>query len=357
MSQYNDTIKLFKNKTKETIMRTSSYDRKMLVETVFSLIEISENILKTPNTYPSTEDVAEACAKKTREMLEGILPKGSNPNTEPRKIPQRSPDERVLLVENGETEDGNFTEEKWTEVVNRKISKKLKDVPVVKNVVNKSGKGCLILPSDDSLKKAQNALQEDFNVTTQERKVNKIMPRLKIHNLNLPGGESKDQLLDMILTKNSAICNGITGQTSESISVTYLDETKRYAVLKVNPKLRDIIMKTSRIYVGLESFYVSDYYHVVQCFHCQEFGHISGSEKCKRKDKSPICLYCAGNHRSSECRKKNTKESHACSNCKNSTSFSINSKAKGHTASNKECPIYLRELERMKKITDYGAKN
>ena len=353
LSQYNDTIKVFKNKTKDSVIRTGSYDRKMLIETVFSLMNISENLLNA--TYPSADVIAQACAVKTEQVLENFLPKCSSPVT--KKIPQRSPDERVLIVENSEADDGNFTNEKWTDVVNRKISKKLKNIPVVKNVVNRSGKGCLILPSEDSLNEAKNALQDDFNVKTQEKKVNKIMPRLKIHNLNVSDCESKEQLLEMILTKNSAIRDGINGASTEKISVTYLDKTRKYAVLKVIPKLREIIMKTSKIFVGLESLYVSDYYHVVRCFQCQEFGHICDSEKCKRKETTPVCLYCAGNHRSSECNKKNSKENHRCSNCTNSSTFNIRSKAKSHTASSKDCPIYQREFERMKQATDYDTKN
>ena len=356
LSQYNDTISPYKDKTIDSLRSGgSAFTRDTLIKTVFSLMEISKKLIES--TCPSTEDVAEACALKTRSILEELLPKCYNSGTETKIITQRSPDERVLLVENGDTEDGNFTNEKWSEVAKRNISKKLKNVPVVKNVVSKSGKGCLILPSEDALNKAKNALKNDFTVKTQERKINKIMPRLKIHNLDLPDCESKEQLLDMILTKNLAIQNGISGETSESISVTYFDKTKKYAVLKVIPKLREAIMKTSKIFIGLESFYVSDYYHVVQCFHCQEFGHISGSENCKRKDKTAVCLYCAGNHKSSECRKKKSKDHHSCSNSKNSTSFNISSKAKSHTASNKDWPIFQKELERMKRNTDYDAKN
>ena len=65
LSQYNDTIKVFKNKTKDSVIRTGSYDRKMLIETVFSLMNISENLLNAP--YPSADVIAQACAVKTEQ--------------------------------------------------------------------------------------------------------------------------------------------------------------------------------------------------------------------------------------------------------------------------------------------------
>ena len=358
LAQFNDSTKVFKNKSKDSVTKTSSYDRKMLIETVYSLMEICENLLKGPS--PSVDEIANACMQKTKEVLVEILPKLINPDTDNKNVSRKTPisaDERVLIVENSSSEGGTFTNESWTEVVNRKISKKLKNIPVVRNVVNKNGKGCLILPSEETLNHAKTALEDEFTVQHQERKINTLMPRLKIHNFTVKDYSSKELLLDMILDKNTYIKDNIVGETSENIAVTYMDTTKNYAVLKITPRLHDVIMRTSRIFVGLESAYVTDYFHVTQCYHCQGFGHIHGSERCKQKDNPPICMYCAGSHRSSECRRKNCIDTHRCTNCAKSTISLIKSKAKGHTANSRECPLYVKELARMKSITNYEIKN
>ena len=81
----------------------------------------------------------------------------------------------------------------------------------------------------------------------------------------------------MILTKNPII-QETTKEDINDISVTYCDLTKKFAVLKVTPKIRECIKKDWRIFIGMQAFRVTDHHHVTQCFACQGFGHVYGSE-------------------------------------------------------------------------------
>lgn len=70
---------------------------------------------------------------------------------------------------------------------------------------------------------------------------------------------------------------------------------------------------------------------VVQCYRCQEFDHTS--RFCNEKAK---CVKCGENHRTADCPFKGQRmENPKCANC-----------GGAHTASNKECPVYLQLINK-----------
>ena len=98
----------------------------------------------------------------------------------------------------------------------------------------------------------------------------------------------------------------------------------QYAVIKVSHCIRDVILKTGPRFIDMESHFVNDHFHIVQCFKCQGIGHKSGSKYCPLYDKaSSICQYCSGNHKSISCKWKTDENKRQCANCKNSSSSSI----------------------------------
>ena len=56
----------------------------------------------------------------------------------------------------------------------------------------------------------------------------------------------------------------------------------------------------------MESLYITDNYHDDKCFACRGFGHRQDSEFCPKKEGTPVCVYCAGAHWSSQCAHKKT---------------------------------------------------
>ena len=87
------------------------------------------------------------------------------------------------------------------------------------------------------------------------------------------------------------------------------DDENFYAVVKVDESVHQVIKaQGSKVYIGLSSCKVSQRYHLLQCYSCQEFGHKVGSEKCSLKNEEKVvCLYCAKNHSSKSCPHKKIK--------------------------------------------------
>jgi hypothetical protein len=73
-----------------------------------------------------------------------------------------------------------------------------------------------------------------------------------------------------------------------------------------------------------------------RCMKCQGYGH--KALKCKAKN--DICALCAGTHRTSECSVSTKK----CTNCASESATSKHD----HHASDRACPIYLRQVELMR---------
>ena len=122
----------------------------------------------------------------------------------------------------------------------------------------------------------------------------------------------------------------------------------QYAVIKVFHCIRDVILKTGRLFIDMESHFVNDHFHIVQCFKCQGIGHKSGSKYCPLYDKaSTICLYCSGDHKSIHCKWKTDENKYQCANCKNSRFTEIRRQA-GHTANSMHCPLVQKQLTQIK---------
>ena len=141
---------------------------------------------------------------------------------------------------------------------------------------------------------------------------------------------------------------------AKTIKLPSLNTT--FVIAKVSPDMHAAVMSHGRLYIELSSYPVTDHFYPIQCFRCQNFGHLSSSPLCKAKVTIPevlTCLYCSENHRSSTCPVKKNKREHKCANCLASRNVSIKTNAKSHTATSKLCPIFKKEVERLKEHTCY----
>ena len=130
--KYEDVTKLFRNKDKATIQKNGSYDRKMLIETIFSLIEACEAMkIREKPRYPSTDEIAEACSRKTEKIIEKILAEKYFESEKPVKSAGGAPS-YALVIDNPETDNQLFTPQSWAQVVEGKFSETLNKVPVSK---------------------------------------------------------------------------------------------------------------------------------------------------------------------------------------------------------------------------------
>ena len=132
----------FRGKSKESISNNSSYKKNLLVDTVFSLIEIADNLVNTVERENSYIDkLAEKFTAKTEGMLSKLIEKNNNDAkrsecTEPSNSERES---HVLIIKNPEANNKSFSNETWSNAVKSNISKKLDKIPVKKVLLNSKG--------------------------------------------------------------------------------------------------------------------------------------------------------------------------------------------------------------------------
>ena len=212
-----------------------------------------------------------------------------------------------------------FSPGNWADVV-KKIGTKLNNVPVDKALLTKDGKGCIIIPNKEAQGKANQALvnDPDFSVTVASHPRRNVLPKIKVTNVDTDVYSSKELLKKAILDKNDCI-QTLLNTDGESLEVVFIDTARKFAILKVSPDIRSLIIKQGKVYVDMCSLPAFDHFLPLQCYSCQKFGHTVGSIHCPNKSTgASICLYCAGSHTSKSCTVKRDPSRHNCINCLNS---------------------------------------
>ena len=300
-----------------------------------------------------TEKVLEKFSSKfietTKNDLNAILSKPETNPTKNKKAIAANDQKLILGVNEADIENSQTTQKKsFSAALKDNLTNKLKDIPVTSTTVTKQGKAILTFPSAEVCLQAKSSLQTDFQVSVSDKKAPIVQPRLKINHL-VPELTSldKNELRTKIISKNDVLKNA----NESEFDVTFIEKKYNYAVAKVSPEIFQALEKKDRIYIDLRSYPLSQHFHIIQCFKYQKFGHTSNSQVCNANNMT--CLYCGENHKSSDCTHKKNKEAHKCLNCFKSMNPKIKAKSNTHTATSKSCPVYLREIEKLKEITCY----
>ena len=356
--KYHDATYAFKDKDKKTLLKNGAFDRNMLIDTVLTLTTICGTLFEMQNSSTIDEEkLSESFAKKAETLIEKVINK-KFPEVESGGEKPKEDDQHIIVLESKDEENsGSFNERTWAEAVKSNISVKLKDVPVSKTFLDRAGKGRIILPDEKTCNDAKTVLENDFNVTKTAATSKLLLPKMKIHNIQVESFNTNEELSDLIVEKNKDVKELLQANEKSKLSVLFVDRKYKNAVIKVTPDVRSVLIRRTRIYVGMESLYISDHYHVDQCFACQGFGHRQDSDFCPKKEGTPVCMYCAGAHRSSECAHKKSFQSHKCINCFKSNVTQIRFHAHDHVAGSRKCPMFLRELDKVKSRTCFDTKN
>ena len=260
------------------------------------------------------------------------------------------PAKHTLTIErkvgDDEEEVKPITESDWVTVVRSDVKRELKAVPVQRASVN-NGAATLNFTSKTHLDEAQKVLAAKYKVSPMSADRKKLDPKLTISDIN-PDVTTKEMLVEELLDKNENIRD--LKEAGKMIKAVFFDLKERFAVIQVAPEIRESIRQYSdKVYLGLEVHHVRDRIHVIQCYHCQEYGHMTGSKFCRQKDADPTCFYCAGSHASKDCPHKRDRRTQQirCSNCSKSRNHSEKNGAGTHKASDNLCPSYVRERERI----------
>ena len=256
-----------------------------------------------------------------------------------------------LQKEGSEEPKEEMSQGKWNTVVKGDVARSLETVPVVR-AQYKGGSARLDFKSEEDMKKAENALKDRYSITSRTKEQKKLDPKLTISDLDAEIS-TKEILEQKLFQKNEFLVHQKEAN-GERLTVIFLGKDHRgnlEGVIQVSAGMRDAIRRNDdRLCVGLQRHSVRDRIHVIQCFHCQGYGHKTGSPYCKLKDmKEGICFFCAGSHSTRDCRRKKNKETDKvkCVNCSNSKSRQEREKSCTHRANDTLCPFYVREKERI----------
>ena len=226
------------------------------------------------------------------------------------------------------------------------VNKALKAVEVENSRV--TPKGCYVLnfASQEKLDKAKASLSgpafEDKFVAHLPKKLD---PKITL--CNIPIDVSEDAIVTSILEKNNLIEELIkNGEKFDLLfSKPAAGNTKHY-IFKCSPKLRKTIFDNGGyIYLDLGRYRVYDRYHVLQCYHCQGFGHLAKNCESAKQNIPRNCGKCCEDHKTEECLSLNLK----CSNCVKAGKENVN-----HRSRDDACPLYNNERKRIINNTDHG---
>lgn len=116
-------------------------------------------------------------------------------------------------------------------------------------------------------------------------------------------------------------------------------------VIEVDPVTFKQIMDKGHVYVGWKRCNVRESFHIIRCFKCCKYGHLS-----KNCENSVICPKCSKNHSLADCKA----DIFSCINCiennsKLKTNYDIN-----HTVFDNCCSSYKKVIDISKSMTVYN---
>ena len=336
---------------------------------LWDLLKVCYKMLpaSAPFSIPGDQtDLKESFAKLHKDLVltisalvkpvENKRPDGDGGDPEEPVTPTMKHYVNITTGSSGEGESA-FCADKWKNVVKPKVESALKTIPVVRSRVN-SDHTRLYFPSEDQMKEAEKVLTplaQDCSVSFFSQETKKLDPKVTINDLG-PELLEKEDILAAILDKNEEIRK--LYHEDKTLKVVFVNKKDRYAVIQMAPEIRRLMSSSGdRLNLGLRQHTVKNRYHVIQCYHCQGFGHVAGSVYCPQKD-TPSCCFCAGTHQTKDCRakKENKTEKMKCVNCEVGGSREDKKYAKTHTASSMWCPSYINERARLMERTSGVGK-
>ena len=323
--------------------------------------DVKDEQTKTEELTSTVKKILGECLPEIlKSQLEDAMSKIEYPKSAPaEKSVERAdtslPTIHTMIVEKPkrETADGGkeiepFTESEWKISGRKRFADKLQNIPVQHATRLPDGRLKFTLSSKEDLESAVEAVKEEEEeekllVTSDSKERKKLDPKITIS--KLPDDITCKEDVDRELCNKNENIRDLR-DAGLVIKTVFVDKEKKFAVVQMSPEIRESIRsKQDKVFLGFHCFPVRDRFHVVQCYHCQGFGHMARDGDCKKFSKPAVCHFCAGNHRSDRCTAK--KNDAQCSNCLKSRNPRVKAKTSTHRASDELCPSYVRAKENL----------
>lgn len=196
----------------------------------------------------------------------------------------------------------------------------------------------VVLEGDDLNAEVLQSSQSLARAGLEVKREAMLNPRLIVH--DIPVNLESDDIVKCIVDQN------LPHATVTDVKVTYLypagQKKFRTCVIEVSPDNRLRLLNSKRVNIGWMACRVDDHISVRQCYKCMGFGHLS-----KECDKQTCCGFCAGDHLTTACKKRNSLK---CNNC-----FSAKHASYSHAATDKaKCGILRKMIEQRISFINYG---
>ena len=223
-----------------------------------------------------------------------------------------------------------------------KVKSNLSSVPVTSVKVIKDGQGVINFPDKSSRDVGLSNLAKDFKAEANNRPQRMLLPKITIFGIRSSDYTNSDheKLKHAICEKNPSLKSLIdNGKVFEILFIK--DDWRRsgssLAVVKVDKDIYSAILQQKRqIYIDFSRCHISDRFRVIQCYRCQQFGHVSSN--CASP--SQVCRYCSECHNSQNCPFKSNPGNYKCPNCK-----------MNHTSNSTKCSVLQSQVEILMKHT------
>lgn len=176
-------------------------------------------------------------------------------------------------------------------------------------------------------------------------KPRKRLPKIIIYDIPIKMGNQ--EIKDALFTQNFE--SEIEEKTfQESFNLIFKtgprDKEVVHHVAEVTPKMRNLILQKSKLFLPFLAVTAKDYLVVARCMKCQDYGHIA--KHCRKENK--VCAHCSiENHDKKDCPNKDKPQK--CIPC-----GSRNKKCLKLGKEWKDCETYIMMRQREIERTDYG---
>ena len=280
-----------REKKKTTVLERATHTRSVLVDAVFSLDTVCRDmfdtvlkLLKKDHTTNIDQVVNiferfETLVQNKFETLFRCLPQNCNDDLAlPTSVISNTTvddKDKHVIVSKKKDSDAKYDNISWSTVVKGTLQDQLKYIPVDKSLLNKSGQGCLFFPNDQAQDEAKTVLEPLFDLTTDSRP-KKIMHKIKVFDVGTEVYNDKTELKQAIIEKNPDVKDLI--DNNNDLDVIVINKLLNFAILKVTPMIRRLLIKRGRLFLGMHSIKVRDHFQPLQCYACQQYGHKLGSQ-------------------------------------------------------------------------------